>query len=195
MNMLVIPDASDAVPQIPIYEPRAVDGSIWTMIQSLAPTIHESRLFKVASPQQAAAIMLKGHELGLSLAASFEFIHNINGQIGVSPRGALALIHQSPLVDVIEINDEADRCTVTMQRRDTGFRYTSSFSLEDAGRAGLLKDDSGWAKYPANMLRWRAIGYCADVVAPDVLAGMKRADELGAAIDREGNVVSSEVVS
>ncbi len=132
--------------------------------------------------------MLKGHELGLSLAASFEFIQVINGVPSLAPRAALALLHQSRLVD-IAITDEPGRCIVTMKRRDTGFEYTSVFTMEDAARADLLKVDSGWHKYPANMLRWRAIGYCADVVAPDVLAGMKRADELGARIDREGNVV------
>jgi hypothetical protein len=32
------------------------------------------------------------------------------------------------------------------------------------------------------MLRWRAIGFCADVVFPLLIGGMKRADELGAGI-------------
>jgi hypothetical protein len=58
--------------------------------------------------------------------------------------------------------------------------------MEDAKKAGVVKDKSGWDKYPANMLRWRAVGYCADVVFPDVIGGMYRPEELGADVNAEG---------
>ena len=57
-------------------------------------------------------------------------------------------------------------------------------------KAGLIKAGGNWEKYGANMLRWRAIGFVTDVVFPDLLAGMKRADEYGGQIDTDGNVVS-----
>lgn len=183
-----------ASPAAPLQLRRETTPGIWEMIQSLAPTIYTSRLFKVSSADQAAAVMLKGHELGLSLMASFEFIHEIKGAVGLSPRGALALILQSPLLAGIKITDVPDGCTVWMKRVN-GFEYTASFTLEDAKRAGLLKDEGGWQKYPANMCRWRAIGFCADVVFPDVLAGMKTADQLGAQIDLVGNVIIEGQVS
>jgi hypothetical protein len=185
---ITIPATSTA----PLSRPREITPSLWEMIQSIAPVIHQSRLFNVASPEQAASIMLKGHELGLSLAASFELIHNIRGQVGLSPRGAMALIHRSQLIDVT-IEDKPGVCTVTMKRRDTGFTYSCTFSIEDARRAGLIKPDSGWEKWEPNMLRWRAIGFCADVACPDLLAGMKTADQYGAIIDRQGNIVEAEV--
>ena len=59
--------------------------------------------------------------------------------------------------------------------------------MDDAKKAGLVKPDSGWAKYPAQMCQWRVIGYVADVVAPDVSGGMKRADEFGGEITIEGD--------
>lgn len=160
----------------------------WQMISTIAPTIHAARLFGVSSPEQAAAIMLKGYEIGLSLTASFEFVQVIQGKPSISPRGALALILQSPEYAGIEIDESPDHCTVTMRRKN-GFVYTTTFTLDDAKRAGLIKPDSGWTKYPANMLRWRAVGYCADVVFPDVIGGLKRADELGADITPEGDVI------
>lgn len=160
------------------------------MISEIAPTIHAARLFGVSSPEQAAAIMLKGHELGLSLTASFEFIQVIQGKPSLSPRGALALVLQSAQYAGMEIQETADSCTVTM-RRTNGFAYTTVYTLADAQRAGVVKADSGWVKYPANMLRWRAIGYAADVVFPDVLCGMKRADEYGADITPDGVVVEA----
>jgi hypothetical protein len=165
----------------------------WEMIGSIAPAMHASRLFGVASPEQAMAIMVRGYELGLSLTAAFEFIHVIDSKPTLSPRGALALIHQSGLLAGIEIQNDDDGCTVTMQRT-SGFAFSTRFGLEDARRAGLVKAGSGWEKYPQQMAQWRAIGFCADVVFPDVLAGMKRSDEFGAEIDAAGDVVEGEVL-
>lgn len=164
------------------------------MINNIAPTIKDSRLFGVATPEQAAAIMIKGYELGLSLTTSFEFIHVIDQKPSLSPRGALALILNSPLCEGVEIRDEADAngvpsgCTVTMKRRG-GLTYTARFTVDDAKRAGLVKTGSGWEKYPAQMAKWRAIGFCADIVFPDVLGGLKRADEFGADLTPDGEVI------
>ena len=67
--------------------------------------------------------------------------------------------------------------------------YTSRITLEDAKTSGHMKEGSGWATYPANMLRWRALGFAIDVVFPDIQGGMKRADEFGATVDAEGEIV------
>lgn len=167
--------------------------AIWEMIKSVAPAVHQSRMFAVASAEQAQMIMIKGYELGLPLTAAFEFIHIIQNRPTLSPRGALALIQQSNLLAEITIEDKQDACTV-MMRRINGFSYTCTFTLDDAKKAGLIKPDSAWTSYQANMLRWRALGFTADVVFADVLAGMKRADEFGAMIDAAGDVVEGEVL-
>jgi hypothetical protein len=77
--------------------------------------------------------------------------------------------------------------------RTNQFAFTSRWTMEDAKRAGLVKADSGWVSYPENMCMWRAIGFCADVVAPDVTAGltafMKMPEKFGAAIDDSGDLV------
>ncbi len=172
---------------------REVSLSTWETIKAIAPTMRTSGLFKVPNEAAAAAIMLKGYELGLSLTAAFEFIHHIDGP-SISPRGALALIYNSPLNGGVEITDivndkgESVACEVTMKRKG-GIAYTARYTIADAERAGLMKGNSGWAKYPANMLRWRAVGYAADVVFPDVIGGMKRADELGADLTPQGDVI------
>lgn len=176
---------------------REITPDVWAMIERIAPTMQKSRLFGVATVEQAASIMLKGVELGLPLTASFDLIHVIDGKPSLSPRGALALVLQSSEYAGMEINEEADEktgpksCTVTMKRKN-GLVYTTRFSMDDARRAGIAKPDSGWAKYPAQMLKWRCVGFCIDVVFPDVIGGMKRADELGGTITPEGDVVDAE---
>lgn len=155
--------------------------------------MHASRLFGLGSAEQAAAIMLKGYEIGLPMTAAFEFIQMIQGKPTLIPRGALALIHQSGQMVEMLIDEQPESCTVTMRRRN-GVSYTCSYTLDDAKRAGLIKKDGAWETYQSNMLRWRAIGFCADIVFPDVLAGMKRADEFGAAITEAGDIIEAEVI-
>lgn len=175
---------------------REITPDIWNMIQQIAPVMQKSRLFGVATQEQAASIMLKGAELGLSMTASFEFIQVIADKPTLSPRGALALIIQSGECEGLKITDEVDdkgtptACTVWMKRKK-GFEYTARFTMEDAKRADLIKSGGGWIKYPANMLRYRSIGFCADIVFPDLLGGMKRADELGADLTPDGDVINT----
>lgn len=166
----------------------------WNMYKEMAPIFHRAHCFGVSNVEQAAAIIVKGHYLGFDPAASLEFIQVVDGKPTLSPRGMLAILHSHPECECIKIEDQADRegnptaCTVYMKRKN-GFEHTITFTMQDAERAGLVKPDGNWKKYPANMLRWRAIGFCTDVVFPDIIGGMKRADEFGANISPDGDVV------
>lgn len=174
---------------------QRVSPDTWAMIQAIAPTIHQAHLYTgVNSAEQAAIIMMTGYELGFGFTASFEFLSLIQGKPTLSPRGALALIYQSGDLEALKIEDGEHKCAVTMRRRN-GIEYTATFSTEDAKRAGLIKPDGAWAKYEANMLRARAIGFAADVVFPDIIGGLRRADELGAAVDDGGNVIDGTAVA
>jgi hypothetical protein len=180
---------------------REMSMGVWHMINTVANDVYRSRLFPVSSPQQAAAIMLKGYEIGLGLMASFEFVQVVKGHVGLSPKGALALLHNSPRITkikLVRLTDEHNKfigyeCTMA---RDNGFSHTEQWTLEDARTAGLLKPDSNWEKYPENMCKWRAIGFTADIVAPDVTAGMVdfmiRPEQFGVALDNEGNIIEGE---
>ena len=121
---------------------RELTPSVWQMIEAVAPAMHKARLFGVSSPEQAMAIMLKGHELGLALSASFEFVQVVEGKPALSPRGALALIITSPLNAGVKIEDLTDKsgaptgCRVWM-KRTSGFEHTVTWTMEDAKRAKL----------------------------------------------------------
>ena len=180
--------------EIEIASRRDITLDIVELAMKGGAIMHASRLFGVASAEQAAAIMLKGYELGLPMTAAFEFIQVVLNKLTLIPRGALALIHNSgQLVEMI-IDEQPGMCTVTMHRIG-GKEYTCTYSLDDARRAGLVKKDSAWESYPANMMRWRAIGFCADVLFPDVLAGLKTADQFGAVPNDEGGIIEGEVIT
>lgn len=168
----------------------------WEMISQIAPVMYTSRLFGVNSSEACTAIMLKGFELGMPFTAAFEFIQVIQGKPTLSPRGALAVINQSGQLAGIKIEDrqkdgKPSSCFVWMKRAN-GFEYSLEFTMDDAVRTGQVKSSSAWSSYPANMLRWRCIGFVADVVFPDIIGGLKRADELGAVIDENGDVIEGQ---
>jgi len=183
---------------------REMSLGVWQMINTVAQDVYTSRLFPVSSPQQAAAIMLKGYEIGLGLMASFEFVQVVKGHVGLSPKGALALLHNSPKIASIKLTrltDERNRFVgyeCTMKRADNGFSHTERWTLDDAVRAGLMKPDSNWEKYPENMCKWRVVGFTSDIVAPDVTAGMVdfmiRPEQFNIRVDNEGNIIESSVV-
>lgn len=160
---------------LPAPRSNALDMQAYALVQVLAPSFHACRWYGLSSPEQAIVVMTKALELGIPLTAAFDFFDLIENKPTLKPIGALALIHRSQLVDVVSIDSQADRCTVTMKRRDTGFEHTATFTLQDAQTAGLIKQDkdgSAWKRYAQDMLRNRAIGRCARIVAPDVLAGL-----------------------
>ncbi len=170
------------------------------IIKAMAPIVAAARMFKV-TPDQAAVMMLKGHELGLGLATAFEFIHMVEDKPSISPKGMLALIHSSGKIEVKVARLPEDKgkpligYECCMKRKDTGFEHTSRFTLEDAKRAELVKPRGNWDKYPENMCMWRAIGFAADVVCPDLGGGMYRPEELGAVVDAEGEPIQAQVVT
>lgn len=174
---------------VPYHQPQPLTPEMWNLISALAPAAHQSRLFGVSSPEQAAMIMAKGWELGMPVTAAFEYIQVIQGRPTLSPRGALALVLASGALADMQISDAPGQCTVAMQRRN-GPAYTLTWTLDDAKKAGVIKPDSGWQNYPANMLRWRAIGFVIDILFPDITGGLKRADEFGATVDADGAVIS-----
>ncbi len=186
---------SETTALVPVTTMQTVE-----IIKAMAPIVAAARMFSVTE-QQAAVVMLKGHELGLGIATAFEFIHMVETKPSISPKGMLALIHGSGKIEVriTRLPEDKDKPLVGyecwMKRKDTGFEHTSRFTLEDAKRADLIKPRGNWEKYPENMCMWRAIGFAADVVCPDLGGGMYRPEELGAVVDAEGEPIQAQVIT
>ncbi len=148
--------------------------------KSMGQLAYESGIFKAPKAAAAAMIMLKGYELGFPMTAAAEFIQIIEGTVGLTPRGALAIMHNHPeIIRSIDFTDlEKDgkyygcRCDIVRIVNGKDKKYSKTFTLDDAEKAQLIKPNSGWDKYPAQMCQWRALGFAADIACPDLLAGM-----------------------
>ena len=168
---------------------REVTTDAWNLITSMAETVHLCRMVAgVGSVEQAAFVLLKAYELGFPLSSVGDNLQVVMGKVTLTSQGMLAKIQSRPDVVRLSIDKSTDEaCTVTMTR-NTGFTFTLTYSVEDAKRAGLVKPDSNWNKYPANMCRWRAISMCARIVVPDLLAGLYLVSEFDSTVV-DGGVV------
>lgn len=57
-------------------------------------------------------------------------------------------------------------------RRGYRLEGTSTFTIEDAQRAKLVKGDSAWETHPGNMLMWRTVSNGVKFFCPDLLGGV-----------------------
>jgi hypothetical protein len=138
-------------------------------------------------------------ELGLSSIAGLKGIHIIDGTPTLAPKLAWGKILQHPEFDgYVEkrLTDEQGNFfgwRITLSRKN-GITQSRQFTLDDARRVEykpkkFLADKKNYREYPENVTYWRAMGFVQDVVFPDVTLGLYRADELGANITSEGDMI------
>lgn len=139
----------------------------------------------IRTPAQALAIMTMSKELGIGYWTGFNGINVISGKPTISPQLMLALIYKRHPEAVIQINGDAQSCTVFMQRKD-GQSHTEVFTLEQASKIMTKEDDKvipltqkyNWRQQAAVMLKWRAVAACARVIFPDVIMGFYTPEEI-----------------
>ena len=166
--------------ELATLQPKEITLNQVQIAQTMGELAYKSGIYKAPKPEAAAMIMLKGYELGFPMTASAEFIQVIEGTVGLTPRGALAIMHNHPeVIRSVTFEDlERDgkyfgcKCTIVRIKNGQDAVYTKSFTMDDARQAQLVKPNSGWEKYPAQMCQWRAMGFAADIACPDLLAGL-----------------------
>jgi len=161
-------------------QPKEITLNQVQIAETMGKLAFQSGIFKAPSAAGAAMIMLKGYELGFPMTAAAEFIQVIEGTVGLTPRGALAIMKSHPeIIRSVEIKNLEKggkffgcECTITRIENGKDVQHTKRFTLEDAQKADLVKAKSGWEKYPEQMCQWRALGFAADLACPDLLAGL-----------------------
>lgn len=149
-------------------------GNDLVLINEMAQTALKSVLPPGTTLDQAKAIIWSGQELGLQPFQALRSMAFIKGRLTMTVQLQLALAKRAGVI-IERIIDGNGYCEVTLRRGEE--RITTKFSLEDAKRAGLIRPDSNWEKYPREMLRWRAIGSALRLLAPDIVMGLLSPEE------------------
>jgi hypothetical protein len=146
---------------------------------SLAKHAFDSKLFSAyGTPQAVLMTVLAGRELGLSAMASLRAIHIIEGKPTMSADLIRALVVKSGAVKYFRCTERtADRSTWETQRGDDP-PISLTYTMEEAKAAGVVKPNSGWVKFAADMLVARASSKLARIVCPDILHGIYTPEEL-----------------
>lgn len=166
-------------------------------LHSLGKTLVASGFLPKAvnTPGKAVTLMLKGQELRIPPMQSLSHIHIIEGRPALSAELMVALVQRAGhKLRVLETTSE--RCVVEGVRADDPEHVArTEFTLDDAGRAGLLGKPA-WKQYPAAMLRARAISSLCRFAFADVISGCSYTpEELGAEVDEEGRVIEADPVA
>lgn len=141
---------------------------VWRLSKALAA----SGMFKdVSQAAQAFGRILLGRDLGLSPTQALMSIDVVRGNVQLRGTLLLAFVRKHPDYDyrVTEHTDEAATVVIYRHGEEEG---VARFTIEDAKRAGLVKDASAWQHHPGNMCLWRAASNAVKFFAPDLLGGI-----------------------
>lgn len=181
--------------QLPVsYTKGLPSQSELDIIMSLGEMFYKSGIVKDAT--SAAAVVGKimfGYSIGATLMESVMGIYLIPSGKGVTVALSYTLIasriKSHPKYDYA-VNEHTDKvCRITFYEgtRELG---VSSFSMEEAAKAGLTGKSGPWQSFPKNMLFARAMSNGAKQYCPDVF-GMPvyTPDEVGAEVDADGSPI------
>ena len=175
-----------------IEQPRKAALTTGGAVAAMVPTTIESawRLSEVIAasgmapksygtdPNKIMVGILAGMEVGFTPFAALQSIAVINGNPQVWGDGALALVQASGLLDDIEETDDGSRATCTVKRAGKS-PVVRTFDMDDAKRAGLAGKAGPWTQYPKRMRQMRARAFALRDCFPDVLKGLRIAEEVG----------------
>lgn len=166
----------------------------WRLAQMLANSELVPKDFR-KKPEDVLVAIQMGMELGLAPMQALASIAVINGRASIWGDGLLALIVSSPIYrdhdEYYEV--EGQRCdgltgddlksenaaaVCTFWRQGKREPVTRKFSVGQAKRAGLWGKGGPWSQYPDRMMSQRARGFAARDAFPDLLRGIKTAEEV-----------------
>lgn len=146
-----------------------------TVLAGLAP--------KGMNAQGAALAIQAGMERGLGALGGLQALVPINGNLSWRGQAAYALIQNSgacrPGTLRVWTEGEGEQAVGIAVGHRVGYSEPErrEFAVADAKRAGLWGRGGPWTQYPKRMLAWRALGFLARDVFPDVLGGFPLAEE------------------
>jgi hypothetical protein len=157
---------------ITLKEPQAL--STLGEVQQFAETCYKSGLFPdCKTPVEAVMKIVAGRELGIPALMSLQKLYIVNGRMGMAGEVAIVLLQRAgyKISHKYDSRDNPTACEVTISHPQKG-NFSWRFTLADAKRAGLVKPNSAWEKFPQDLLYYRALMSCARKFAPEALGGI-----------------------
>jgi hypothetical protein len=134
----------------------------------MATILAESGFFDSArTAAKAYAKIMAGRELGIGPMTALSNVEVIRGKVTVSAQLQGALLARSDRYSSTLVEATDARCSIDFFK-DGEKVGTSTYAIEEAGRAGLTRKDV-WKQYPSDLLYARALTRGIRRVCPDLL--------------------------
>lgn len=177
------PASKDAASLVSVGERGIVLRSLEDLLRFARMAVAAQVAPKGMTEGAAAIAIQAGLERGLGLLGGLQQAVVINGVLSWRGQGAYALIQNSPvckpgtLTKFLEGTGDEMKGVAVAHRVGYAAPSRAEFSVKDAKLAGLWGKEGPWKQSPSRMLQWRALGYLARDVFPDVLGGFPLAEE------------------
>jgi hypothetical protein len=179
----------------------------WRLAQMFAQSEMVPKQYR-SKPADVLVAIQYGLEVGFAPMQALQSIAVINGRASVWGDGFLALLMSSPVYqdhdeyyevggerrDALTADDMKADSTVavcTFWRRGKRLPTTRRFSVGQAKKAQLWGKEGPWQTYPDRQLAMRARGFAGRDAFPDVLRGVKTAEEARDIPAGEDDVIDS----
>jgi len=150
------------------------------MCATLMKTPHYAKLGEVG----VFTIVQKARSVGINpLDALNGAMFFVQGKVELTANTMNYMIRQKGHSITQDPKSNAQICILHGKRADNGDTMTCSFSIDDAKRAGIYRNQ--WDKYPDDMLFARALTRLARRLFPDTCKGMYVEGEISQALDAE----------
>lgn len=172
-NVIVAPEQNNA--RMSYFNIQA-----WKAMREMAVVFHKSGAIPtyIRNPEQLIVILQTGKEMGMYPMESINNLYIIGGRVAMQSQAMLSrMIRAGVTLEWLE--ESENRAEVKLDGLAGRKPYTSSFTREEANKAGLIKNGGAWVTYPKQMLRWRALAFGARIYCPEVLQGMHTVEEMG----------------
>lgn len=145
-------------------------------LMTLSDTFAKSGMFPaITNKYEAAAVIEYGRELGIKPIISLQTISVIKGRLSIESKALYALaLDKGVKIKIVRKDDKGCTLEFSKKGRDS---YTTSFTSEDAKRAGLHTKDS-YMKYPEEMYFNRAISKGLRAFDPGIFLGVYTSEEM-----------------
>ena len=156
-------------------------------VSGLAKAFVASGMFSDTKQLSQAIVKIQaGRELGLPPVYSMQNINLIRDRLTrdrlTCSANTMAMLVKTSGRYNYHIKEHNDlSCSITFYELDGGKWVDvgiSTFTMDDAKRAGIIKPGGGWEKYPRAMLFSRAISQGARMYAPDAIGGVYTDEEI-----------------
>lgn len=138
--------------------------------ENLVKSLMQSKHYAKMGPEGAYAIIQKAKSLGINpLEALNGALYYVQGKVEMTSQLMNALIRGRGHSIQKDEKSTKTNCILHGRRADNGDKWSVSFGLEDAKKAGLVKPGGPWEKYTEVMCFNRALSMLARQLFADVI--------------------------